>query len=214
MLEIFKKLRAGPVSAVALRDALAALDTESISHIVEKREKSRREAILSGDVNAVRAAEAALLEARLEAERVEIARSELETQIAEATKREADEALAAVVKSATARRDVSRRRIVRDLAPALKLACEVLREIAEADAEIERANDALANAGRGDRIARTEAEGTVPLIGLNYPLDYPLTTNITIRPVAEWGVSGWRWQTPAAPIIGFAPGMFANGRHP
>ncbi|MCA3635053.1 MAG: hypothetical protein INF18_04970 [Methylobacterium sp.] len=192
MLEIFRKLKAGPVSATALREARAALDPHVAETTVRRREDARREAILSGDPKEIARAESALTDARLEAERVKIAMEELESRIADADRREADEAVSARVREIEARRDALRRRVTRDVAPALKVTCDVLTEVAALDAEIDRANGDFASTGRAERIAATE-EGFTPYPdGAYWPI-WALRATITIRPIADWGVSGWNW---------------------
>ncbi len=162
MLEIFRKMKSGPVSAQSLRDARAALDPHIVETTVRKREEARREAILSGDPKEITRAESALSDARLEAERVEIAIAELEARIAEADRREADEAVKARVREIEGRRDALRRRVAKELVPALKTSSEILHEIAALDVEIERANADLQATRRPETIATTE-EGFTPL---------------------------------------------------
>jgi hypothetical protein len=197
MLEIFKKLRAGPVSAQSLREARAALDPHVAENLVRKREEARREAILAGDPKEVMRAESALNDARMELERIGIAIEELESRIAEADRREADEAVKARIAEIEARRDALRRRISKDVAPVLRVVCDVLTEASELDAEIEAANRDLAQEGRSESIALTETTVT-PIPPGVYAVPWTLTGSTVIRPVAAWGVKGFGW-SPHAP---------------
>jgi hypothetical protein len=192
MLEIFKKLKSGPVSAQALREARAALDPHTVEKTVHKRDEARREAILSGDLKEITRAEAALADARTEADRITIAVDELEARIAEADRREADEAIAARIKEVETRRDALRKRVMKELAPALRTACEILHEIAALDDEIDRTNGDFASKGRAERIAATE-ENFTPYPAGAYGAVWALRATITIRPVADWDVRGWNW---------------------
>jgi hypothetical protein len=197
MLEIFRKLKSGPVSAKALREARAALDPHTVEKTVHKREAARREAILAGDPKAVAAAEAALHDARMEEERLGIAIEELEARIREADAREADEVVMTRVREIEARRDALRRRIVKDVAPALRVTCEVLSEASELDAEIAQFNRELAQKGRPESVALVE-DGTTPIPRRVYAAPWTLIGSTVIRPVAAWDVTGFGWS-------GFAP---------
>lgn len=185
-------MKAGPVTATALREALGALDADAVARLVAKREDARREAILAGDAKGVSAAEAALTKARLEAERVKIARDELTARLTEAERREADEAVAARITDLAKRRNGVRKSIERDLAPALRTVCTVLGEIAEIDDEITAENTRLDQSGRRERIALTE-DGTTPVPAGQLAEIWRLTRTLTIRPISPWGVVGWNW---------------------
>lgn len=192
MLEIFRKLKTGPVSAQSLREARAALDPHVAETTVRKREAARREAILAGDPKAVAAAEAALHDARMEQERLGIAIEELEARIREADAREADEVVMTRVREIEARRDALRRRISKDVAPALRVVCDVLTEASELDAEIAAFNRELAQKGRPEGVALVE-DGVTPIPAGVYAAPWTLTGSTVIRPVAAWGVKGFGW---------------------
>lgn len=192
MLEIFRKLKTGLVSAQALREARAALDPHVVETLVRKREDARREAILSGDPKEVSRAESALQDARLEAERVQIALQELDARIEEADRREADEAVKARIREIEKLRNALRRRVERELAPALKLACEILGEIAAVDEEIDLANGDFVAKGRTERLETVE-EGFTPFPDGAYWPVWALRATLVIRPVADWGIKGWAW---------------------
>lgn len=192
MLEIFKKMRAGPVSAQALREARAALDPHAVERTVAKREEARREAILCGDPKEITRAEAALADARMEAERIAIALEELENRIAEADRREADEAVQVRVREIEGRRDALRKRVMKELAPALRTASGILSEIAALDEEIEATNRDLSSKGRPEAIATTE-DGVTPFPEGHLREVWTLHRTTVLRPISSWGVAGWNW---------------------
>lgn len=204
MLEIFRKLKSGPVSAQALREARAALDPHVAETTVRKREDARREAIVSGDLKAITAAETALADARMELERVEIAVQELEARIAAADKREADAAVKVRIREVEARRDALRRRVERELVPALRTACDILADAAALDDEIEAANRDIAQKGWTETIATVE-EGVTPFPAGQLREIFELKRTTVIRPVEDWGIAGYGWQAPPFLGIAFAP---------
>ncbi len=199
MLEIFRKLKTGPVSAQALRDARAALDPFVAETTVRKREEARKDAILAGDPKEISRAEAALADARMESERVTIALEELDRQIADADRREAEEAVAARVREIEGRRDALRRRLTKELVPALRTSCEILNAISALDEEIEAANRDFAAKGRPEAVATIE-DGVTPFPANQLREIFELKRTTVIRPVSEWGVAGFGYREP--PFLG------------
>jgi hypothetical protein len=203
MLEIFKKLRAGPVSAQSLREARAALDPHVAENLVRKREEARREAILAGDPKEVMRAESALNDARMELERIGIAIEELETRIAEADRREAEEVVQARIRDLMKRRDAVRKRIERELVPALRSASEVLNALAEIDAEIIAWN--ATNYVAPERVIDLVEVGLTPIPEAESSELWSLRASSVIRPVPEWNVPGYNHRAPPFMGIAFAP---------
>ncbi|MCA3645989.1 MAG: hypothetical protein IOC54_01420 [Methylobacterium sp.] len=203
MLEIFKKLRTGPVSAQALREARAALDPHVVETTVRKREDARREAILSGDPKEIARAETALADARMEAERITIAVEELEARIAEADRREAEETVQAAMRDIVKRRDAVRRRIELDLVPALRTASTVLTALAEIDSEIAAWNST--NYTTPERVLDLAEVGLTPIPESESSELWSLRHSTVIRPIPEWGVPGYNHRPPPFVGIAFAP---------
>lgn len=199
-------------SVAKIEGALLALegDFDAATKAQARAREALEAAIDAGDARALDQAEQALDGARRQLERLEVARGSLERRLVDARERELVDRLDGAAKAATARRDAVRRRIEREMIPALRTVCAILDEMRAADAEIGAANDAFLSAGRPGRVDRVE-ETFTPSPPHQYGPLFEIANTTAIRAVPEWQVPGWRWREPGLDVNGLLAAAMPPG---
>lgn len=196
MFDFLKNMRDAK-SVAKIEGAILALEGDHDAAVkAQARAREALEAAIdAGDARALDLAERSMDDARRQLERLTIARTSLERRLVEAREREETERLDGIVRAATARRDAVRKRLQRELAPALRTACEILQAVAAADDEVQRANDSLVTAGRPGRVDKVE-DGVTPAPA-NQLFDlWTLRRTVSIRAIPAWGITGFNWREP------------------
>lgn len=199
-------------SVAKIEGAILALegDHDAAAKAQARAREALESAIDQGDARALGEAEAALDGARRQLERLNIARSSLERRLVEARDREAAERLDATIKAATGKRDAARRRIEKELVPALRTACAVMQEIADADRAIGSANQEIMTAKAGAFLEYTEEKFT-PYPEKVYGPVYYIINTITIPSVDAWRIPGWNAKAAPFDMGGFLASAIPPG---
>lgn len=196
MMEFLRNMRDAK-SVAKIEGAILALDGdhEAAMKGLARAREALEAAIDAGDPRALETAERAIDDARRSLERLEVARASLERRLIEAREREAAEKLEATIKAAAAKRDAARRRIDKELVPALRTACDVLQSIADADRAVGNANQEIMSAKAGAFLEYTEEKFT-PYPENAYGPVYYIINTITIPSVEHWRITGWNAKVP------------------
>lgn len=187
-LPSFRSLKAKLTTSTDVATALTtnAAQLASMRGDLADMEAMRPGLLLDGDDSAVDAHEARLVEVRRTVARLEARSDALEAELATAGAREADAALTKRRADAKARAEAVERWL-RDTYPdAARSIVEGLQELAAAEREVRKTNDALVAAGRdGEALPMIETR----VHGQETPGS--LTLNTSLMPVPELDVPGY-----------------------
>lgn len=162
VLDVIRRLRAGPDTSAALREALA-----EVAAAMPRAEQQLRDAtakrtalLMTGTIREIRDAEDALHNAGIELDRLETAQTDLTRRLAEA---EAAEAKAALDRERSTADTVAQKladTLQRRYDDAAAAIVALLDEVANADAAVEAVNSRLLDARRSDFLQPVEARQT------------------------------------------------------
>lgn len=173
MFELFQRLR--PKSSAAdLRAARDAVDVSALQAVAATAASSRAEALLSGDVKQIAAAEARLSDAKLAAERASAALTELDRRIVEAERNELELGFRKKRDAAVKARDDAVAALHQKALPALLLAHDFIIKANDASALIRAVNgDVLHNVARTSIGDEPTLENSRQMFVKDLPPDLP-----------------------------------------
>lgn len=200
MLNLMKKLRAGPETSAAIREALAEVEaaTPGAADALAQAEATRGRLLLMGSDAEVERIEASASRARISLDRLYAARAELGRRLAEAEASEATAAIDAERAMVEARAAKLASRLRPEYEKHAAALVSLLGDLASVEDQVKAVNRKLAEAGRDDALDAIETRAL--RAGSNLADLVSVRALTSLRPVGA--CPGWGAGRQTAQMLG------------
>lgn len=200
MLNLMKKLRNGPETASAIREALAEVEAAmpGAADALAQADATRARLLLTGSDSEVERIEASASRARIAVDRLHAARGELGRRLVEAEASEAASALDAERAAVEVRAAQIASRLRSDYQKHAAALVSLLGDLADAEDQVRAVNRKIAEAGRADALEPVETR--VVSAGRNAEHMVSLGALTSLRPLGA--CPGWGAGRQTAEMLG------------